>query len=85
MEIELQERKIYEEEETTGNDLGSALMMIGALLLLFASFILLFVGRDILDGVHFFIFWEVAQVSIAVVCIAVGYTKKYRAHVKDDA
>ena len=85
MDIELQERKIYEEEETTGEDLGSALMMIGSLLLLFGCFILLFIGRDIMDGDYFFIFWEAIQVTVALVCIAVGYSKKYRAHVKDDA
>lgn len=83
--MELDERKVYEEEETTGEDLGSALMMIGVIFLLFDIFILLFVGRDILDGSHFFVTWEIIQAGLGVIMLGIGYHMKSRLHVKDDA
>ena len=45
--MELQERKEYEEEETTQKDIGTTLITIGFIFWLFDIFLLLFVGRDI--------------------------------------
>jgi hypothetical protein len=83
--MELDERKVYEEEETTGEDLGSALMMVGVIFLLFDIFILLFVGRDIREGSYFFVVWEIVQAGLGVIFLGIGYRMKSRLHVKDDA
>jgi hypothetical protein len=83
--MELNERKVYEEEETTGEDLGSALMMTGVIFLLFDLFITLFVGRDVREGSYFFVVWEIAQAGAGVICLIIGYRMKSKLHVKDDA
>lgn len=83
--MELDERKVYEEEETTSNDTGTTLLTIGFILLLFSIFLLLFVGRDIRDGAWMFTGWMAVQLMISVVFIFIGYQKRLRAHKKDDA
>ena len=83
--MELQERKDYEEEETTQKDIGTTLITIGFIFWLFDIFLLLFVGRDIREGSFFFVSWEIAQAVAGAVLIFIGVRQKMKAHVKDDA
>lgn len=83
--MELEERKVYEEEETSGEDLGAALMMAGVILLLFDLFNCLFIGRDIREGSFFYVVWQIAQGGLGVILFGWGYRKRSAGHVKDDA
>lgn len=84
-EMHLHERQAFLEEETSFDDWGTTLITIGTILLLGGLSITLFVGRDIRDGTHFFLRWEMIQTAVAVILIAVGSTMNRRAHTKDDA
>jgi len=84
-EMTLEERKEYEEEETTKDDLGSVLIVIGVILLMYDLFLTLFVGWDIRAGSRFFVTWEVVQTLLAITLIVIGAVKKFKAHVKDNA
>ena len=59
--------------------------MIGVVFLAYDGFLMLFVGWDVRAGSHFFVTWEIIQTLVAVVLIAIGSAKKFKAHVKDNA
>jgi hypothetical protein len=83
--MELEERQEYQEEETDRDDLGTSLVVLGAIFLLFDLFCLLFVGEDIRAGSSFFSIWMIAQTGLGVVLIGIGFRHKWKQHVKDDA
>jgi len=83
--MELIERKEYEEEETSHDDIGSALITGGCLVLLFGGLPMLFMQNDLQDGVMFFAKWMTVQGAVGVGLIAFGIREKLKAHVKDDA
>jgi len=84
-QMDVYERQAFQEEETSHDDWGTTLITIGVIFLLFDLFIALFVGRDVIDGAHFFFRWELIQTITGLVLIAVGSTMNRRAHTKDDA
>ncbi len=84
-DMDVHERQAYLEEETSYDDWGTTLITIGVILLLADLGMALFLGRDLRDGAHFFLKWELIQTAVAVVLIAVGSTMNRRAHTKDDA
>lgn len=79
------ERMEYQEEETSHDDLGTALMVIGTIFLMYDGLLLLFVGWDIRAGSDFFIVWEIAQGITGAALIVSGAIKNRKAHVKDNA
>jgi hypothetical protein len=83
--MELREKREYLEEATTHRDVGSVLMTVGGILLLFDLSLLLFVGDDIRHGSHFFSRWMAIQAGLGVLFILIGWWKKSRSHEKDDA
>ena len=83
-ELSQQELQQYEEEETTKDDLGMTLIVIGAILLMYDLILTLFVGWDVRAGSRFFVTWEVVQTVLAIALIVVGSVKKIKAHVKDN-
>jgi len=84
-QMDVYERQAFQEEATSEDDWGTTLITIGVIFLLFDLFIALFVGRDVRDGAHFFLKWQIVQTIAGLVLIAVGSTMNRRAHTKDDA
>ena len=83
-EMTREERQEYEEEETTKDDMGATLIVIGAIFLMYDLVLTLFVGWDVRAGSSFFVTWEVVQTVLAITLIVVGSVKKIKAHVKDN-
>jgi hypothetical protein len=84
-QMDVYERQAFQEEATSEDDWGTTLITIGVIFLLFDLFIALFTGRDVRDGTHFFLKWQMIQTITGLVLIAVGLTMNRRAHTKDDA
>jgi hypothetical protein len=82
--MQLEERKEYQEEETDRDDMGTSLIVLGAIFLLYDLFLLLFVGEDVRAGSDFFSIWMLAQTAVGVILVGVGLRHKLRNHVKDD-
>ena len=80
-----EERKEYQEEETSHDDLGTALIVLGAIFFAYNGFLLLFVGWDVRAGSDFFVIWEIAQGIVGAAMIAIGTMKNMKAHAKDNA
>jgi len=83
--ITKEERREYQEEESSHDDLGTALIVLGAIFFMYDGFLLLFVGWDVRAGTDFFIIWEIAQGIAGVAMIALGTVINMKAHAKDNA
>ena len=84
-ELHVEERQAFLEEETSYDDWGTTLKTIGLILILASLVAAVFVGRDIRDGTHFFLRWEVIETVAGVALLAAGSSMNHRAHTKDDA
>ena len=84
-ELHAEERQAFLEEETSYDDWGSTLKTIGLILILASLGVALFVGRDVRDGTHFFLRWEVIEAAVGLALIVTGHAMNRRAHTKDDA
>jgi hypothetical protein len=79
-----EERKEYQEEETSHDDLGTALIVIGAIFFMYDGFLLLFLGWDVRAGSDFFVIWEITQAIAGAGMIALGTVINMKAHTKDN-
>jgi hypothetical protein len=79
------ELEAYQEEESTGLDIGATLITIGFLIWFCDLAIVFFVGRDIREGSSWFVTWLIAGAIVGAVLIGIGSFKKWKAKAKIDA
>lgn len=79
------EREAYQEEESTGFDIGATLITCGFLIWLCDLAILFFVGRSIREGSGMFVTWMILGAVVGAVLIGIGSFQKWKAKAKIDA